>query len=83
MLDIIEQYDFFYKNLLFTELVFDQQKEKNQNLRTVIQIDFDIKSLQTCTDYNDYENQLQQTFVEVPNDEIVKQILEVEMTPYE
>lgn len=82
MLDIIEQYDFFYKNLLFTELVFDQQKEKNQNLRTVIQINFDIKSLQTCTDYNDYENQLQQTFVEVPNDEIVKQILEVEMTPY-
>lgn len=82
MLDIIEQYDFFYKNLLFTELVFDQQKEKNQNLRTVIQINFDIKSLQTCTDYNDYENQLQQTFVEVPNDEIVKQVLEVEMTPY-
>ena len=82
MLDTIEQYDFFYKNLLFTELVFGQQKEKNQNLRTAIQKNFDINSLQPCTDYNDYENQLQQTFVEVPNDEIVKQILEVEMTPY-
>ena len=44
MLDIMEQYDFYYKNLIFRELIFDQQKDKNQNMRTVIQMNFQIKA---------------------------------------
>ena len=59
ILDIVEQYDFFFKNIIFNEMIEDQQKQKNQNVRTIIQLEFKLLEVkQAHTEFGDYENQL-------------------------
>mmetsp|Transcript_35681 Transcript_35681/g.54597 ORF Transcript_35681/g.54597 Transcript_35681/m.54597 type:complete len:222 (-) Transcript_35681:3226-3891(-) len=63
VLDIMEQYDFFFRNLMMTELIKDQQAEKNPNLRSVIQLEFDLPDVvQAMVNYEEFEQQLFYTF---------------------
>lgn len=40
ILDIMDQYDFYFRHVVFNGLFNDQSKEKNPNLRGTININF-------------------------------------------
>lgn len=60
---VIEQYDFYFKNIIMNELVLDQSQDKRQNLRSIIQLNFELKQVKQARVDKEFENQLQQTFV--------------------
>ena len=63
VIDIIEQYDFYFRNLILEHLIKDQQSEKNPNLRSIIQIKFELPDvIQAMVNYDEFENQLFNTF---------------------
>ena len=45
VLDVIDQYDFYFKNLIFDHLSIDQSQERNQNLRSIILLNFSLEGV--------------------------------------
>lgn len=42
---VIEQYDFYFKNIVMNELVRDQMQDPKQNLRSILQLNFELKQV--------------------------------------
>ena len=67
--NIIEQYDFYMKSMLFEQLIMDQTLDKNPNLRSLIQMELRLEGIPNAkVSLDNYENQLQQTMVQLGND---------------
>ena len=83
IVDIIEQYDFFYTDFIMNALLEDQQHNKDRTMRSVIDINLDLKGIiEAETNFEEFENQLQKTYVDFDRDDIKASRIEIDLHLY-
>ena len=64
VLDLIDQYDFYIKQVILEQLASNQSLEKNPNLRSIINLNIQINDLkQAKVDYENLNQDLMMTFI--------------------
>jgi len=64
-------------------LLEDQQHNKDRSMRSVIEIKLDLKGvIEAETNFDEYENQLQKTYVDFNKDEIKPSRIEIDLHSY-